>query len=311
MIKREFTYLSADGKTNIHAVKWLPEGEACGIVQIAHGVTEYILRYEKFAEYLTNKGFIVVGNDHLGHGTSIANGANPMYFGPKGSWFWVVKDIHTCYTMTKEENPNLPYCLLGFSLGSFLVRTYLIDYPNNVDASILIGTGQISPLSISLGLMSVNSEAKKVGEERTSPGIDKLTFDSYNKRFAPNKTKFDWLCSSEDSLNKYINDPLRQDSFTAGLFRELLNGMAYTGKKENVRKMNANIPILLLSGDKDPVGNDGKGVIKTYKTFLKCGIKDVSYKLYPNLRHDILNEDCKEDIYKDITDWLDSKLFNK
>ena len=126
MVKREFTFPSADGKTAIHAVEWLPEGTPRAVLQIAHGVSEYVLRYEDFARHLTERGFAVVGNDHLGHGLSVANGAPRLYFGPKGSWNWVVEDMEQLRKLTHEKFPNLPYFLLGHSMGSFLTRTYLI-----------------------------------------------------------------------------------------------------------------------------------------------------------------------------------------
>ena len=309
MIKNEFYYPSADGKTQIHAVEWKPETEIKGVIQIAHGVTEYILRYENFAEFFTQKGFVVVGNDHLGHGQSIAPNGKPMYFGPNGSWNFVVKDIDTCKQMTKKKYPNVPYMILGFSLGSFLVRTYLIDYAQEpLDGAIIMGTGYIPNFKIAIAKMMANKEAKKVGEENTSPVIKSLTFETYNKLFKPNRTAFDWLCSNEEALDEYIKDPLRGEDYSAGLFREMLTGMQYTAELKNIQKMNKKIPIFLLSGDKDPVGEFGKGVIKTHEIFKKAGIEDVEIKLYPNLRHDILHEKCKDTIYNDIYLWLKKKM---
>lgn len=308
MQKREFYFTSCDGKTKVHAVEWKPDGEVVGILQIAHGVTEYIFRYEDLARYLTNKGFLVVGNDLLGHGESIVKDSKPMYFGTTGSWKFVVEDLNTCRKIVKEKFPDVPYCLLGFSLGSFLVRTYLIDYPKTVDAAIILGTGQTSLLQIAIAKFIVKREARKVGEEHTSPMIRKLTFETYNRFFSPNRTDFDWLCSSEKNLDIYIADPLRGGDLSAGLFREMLSGMTYTIRKRNIKKMDRDMPILLVSGDKDPVGDCGKGVKRTYKLFKEIGIRDVSLKLYSGLRHDILNEDCREDIYRYLYKWLVDRL---
>lgn len=311
MTRNEFYYPSADGKTKIHAVEWLPEGEPKAILQIAHGVTEYILRYEEFAKFLTEKGIAVIGNDHIGHGTSIAEGAERMYFGPEGSWDWVVEDIKKCLEITKNKFPNTPYCLLGFSLGSFLARTYLTKYPGTLNGAIIMGSGQLPPFQISIAKFMVNNEAKKVGEDHTSPTIQKLSYETYNKYFAPNRTKYDWLCASATSLDEYIKDTMRGEDFTAGLFRELLNGMAFTAKQSNIEKIDKNMPILFLSGDKDPVGEQGKGVIKAYDCFKKAGIKDVNMKLYPGLRHDILREDCRQDIFEDIYNWMKDKIISE
>ena len=309
MIKNEFYYLSADNKTQIHAVEWKPEKEIIGVIQIAHGVTEHILRYEQFAEFFTQKGFVVVGNDHLGHGTSIAKNSKPMYFGPKNSWNFVVQDIETCRKMTKEKYSDIPYVLLGFSLGSFLVRTYLIDYAKEpIDASIIMGTGYIPNFKIAIAKMIANNEAKKVGEENTSPVIKSLTFETYNKLFKPNRTECDWLCSNEKAIDEYLADPLRGKNYSAGLFIELLSGMQYTSNLKNIKKMNKKIPIFLLSGDKDPVGEFGKGVIKTFDILRKAGIENVDIKLYKDLRHDILHEENRNNIYADIYNWLEKNI---
>lgn len=311
MKKEEFYYPSLDGKTTIHAVKWIPDNKINMILQIAHGVTEHILRYEELANYLTNKGILVVGNDHLGHGTSIIPNSKKMYFGPQGSWNNVVKDIEKCREIISNEYPNIPYCLLGFSLGSFAVRTHLIDYPGKVDMSILIGTGQTPPLAIKLAKFIANMEVKKHGEENSTPTIRNLTFDTYNKKFAPNRTKIDWLCSNEETIDEYIKDPLRGESMSSGLFREMLTGMEYTGKLDNMKKMNKNIPILLLSGSMDPVGGYTKGVRKAAQYLKKTGINDTTLKIYPNLRHAILMEKCNQEIFNDIYNWLNDKIKNR
>lgn len=308
MNKNEFYYLSADGKTQIHAVEWIPDEKPKAILQIAHGVTEYILRYEQFAEYLVKKGIMVVGNDHLGHGKSIAKDSEPMYFGPTGSWKWAVEDMYTCTKMIKEKYPEIPYYMLGFSLGSFLLRTYLIEYPGIADAAIIMGTGETPPVQIALAKFIANKEAKKVGENHTSPMIKKLTFDTYNKFFAPNRTDYDWLCSDNEGLDEYIADQMRGGNLSAGLFREMLSGMKFTAEIKNLKKMNLNTPILFISGDEDPVGEKGKGVIKAYHKFQDIGMKDVEIKLYPKLRHDILHEKCKKEIYEYVYNWIEKKL---
>jgi len=304
MQKNEFYYMSKDGKTQIHAVEWLPDEEPKAILQIAHGVTEYILRYEELARFLTEKGIAVVGNDHLGHGKSISENAEPMYFGPEGSWNWVVDDIRTYMDLTKNKYPNIPYYLLGFSLGSFVARTFLIKYTEKLDGAIIIGTGQTPSFQIALAKFMANKEAKKVGEEHTSPTIRKLTFETYNRIFAPNRTKFDWLCSSEKSIDEYIKDPMRGGDMSAGLFREMLSGMAFSAKQDNINKIDKQLPILFLSGDKDPVGEKGKGVKRVYNCFKKAGIKNVEMKLYSGLRHDILHEECRQDIFNDILKFI-------
>ena len=296
MVRNEFTFPSADGHTNIHAVEWVPEGEIRAVLQISHGVAEYILRYEPFAEYLTAHGFAVVGHDHLGHGQSVAEGAPRLYFGPKGSWSWVVDDIYARRQLAGRRFPGVPYFLLGHSMGSFLARTYLIRYPGTVDGAILMGRAVAA------------EEARRVGEDQSSPLVQELAFGAYNKRFAPNRTEFDWLSVNPDNVDRYIQDPLCGGNPTIGLFREMLGGLRFIAKPENLRKMNLNTPILFISGEMDPVGDCGKGVKRAYESFRKAGVRSVFLKLYPELRHEILNEDCRETVYGDILQWLESRV---
>ena len=308
MVRNEFTFLSADGKTPIHAVEWLPEGQARAVLQISHGVSEYILRYEPFAEYLTAQGFAVAGHDHLGHGQSVAEGSARLYFGPRGSWNWVVDDIDQRRNLAKAKFPQVPYFLMGHSMGSFLARTYLIRYPGAVDAAIIMGTGQMSPAIIAGGKAVAAEEARRVGEDQTSSLVDKLAFGAYNKRFAPNRTGFDWLSLNQDNVDRYMADPLCGGNATIGLFREMLGGLSFIAKPENLKRMNLNIPVLFISGEMDPVGDCGKGVKRAFESFRKAGVRDVSLKLYPELRHEILNETCRETVYEDIYQWLAAKI---
>ena len=305
MIKEEFYYNSADSKTKVHAVKWTPTSNIRAIIQISHGVTEHILRYDEFAKYMNQKGILVVGNDHLGHGQSMGT---PMYFGKEGSWNYIVKDMHTCREIIQSEYPDVPYFMLGFSLGSFALRTYLIDYIPKIKGAIIIGTGHNSKIEFALANFITKKEIKKYGEEKSTPTIKSLTFDTYNKLFKPNKTDYDWLSLSKKNIEDYINDPLRGESMSAGLFRELLRGMRYTSQISNIKKMNLNTKILLLSGEKDPVGGQTKGVNKVFKLLKKANIDDVKLKYYSDLRHDILHEDNKEEIYEFIYNWLISKM---
>lgn len=308
MVRNEFTFLSADGKTNIHAVEWLPEGDVRAVLQISHGVAEYILRYEPFAEYLTARGFAVVGHDHLGHGASVSDGAARLYFGPKGSWNWVVDDIYTRRNLAGRQFPGVPYFLLGHSMGSFLARTYLIRYPGTVDGAVIMGTGQMSPALIAGGKIIAARESTRIGEDHASPVVEKLAFGAYNKRFAPNRTASDWLSVSSENVDRYLADALCGGTPTSGLFREMLGGLTFIAKPENLKKMNVNIPVLFISGAMDPVGDCGKGVQRAYRSFQKAGVRDVSIKLYPELRHEIMNEDCRETIFEDLYQWLSARI---
>lgn len=300
-------FLSSDNKTNIHMVEFVPDTQVIGIIQVIHGVTEHIMRYKDFAEYFTGIGYLVVGIDLIGHGLSTNNGRIKMYFGREWSFNYVVEDVNTCLKMTKEKYSNVPYYMLGFSLGSFVLREHLIKYPGSITGAIIVGTGMTSPFLLSMVRNIAIREGKKNGEENTTPKIKELTFGTYNKKFMPNKTDFDWLLKDEGALNTYIHDSLRGEALSAGLFREMLSAMIFTAKKKNISKMNRNTRILLLSGADDPVGDFKKGVIKTYNAFSKAGIVDLRYKIYDGLRHDILHELDRLVIYNDINNWINKK----
>ena len=308
MVKREFTYPSADGKTAIHAVEWLPEESPRAVLQIAHGVSEYVLRYEDFARYLTERGFAVVGNDHLGHGSSVAAGAPRLYFGPKGSWNRVVEDMEHLRKLTHRKFPNLPYFLLGHSMGSFLARTYLIRYPGTVDGAVIMGTGYMSAASTAASLAVISGECLRNGESKPSAMATRASFGIYNRRFAPNRTPMDWLSLNPDNVDAYLKDPLCQGNASAGLFREMLSGIRFDCNSSNLRKMNRRTPILFISGAMDMVGDCSKGVERAAEAFRKAGMRDVTVKLYPELRHEILKEACHEQVYDDIDRWLENKL---
>ena len=305
-ICREFYFPSSDGSSRIHAAEWTPEsGEIIGVLQIAHGVAEYGMRYAPFAEFMTEHGFAVVANDHLGHGESVAEGAPRLYFGEKGSWQHVVDDMYTLRCRTGEAYPELPYFIMGHSMGSFLTRTYLIRYPGTVKGAILMGTGQNPDAMLVGGKALASVLARKVGRENASDVVEKLAFGAYNKAFAPNRTGYDWLSVSEENVDAYIADPLCGFDATVGLARDLLTGVEMNEQPENLDKMNKQLPLLFVSGSKDPVGGMAKGVLRCIDAFKRSGMKDITIKLYPEGRHEMLNERNKAEVYQDILDWLE------
>lgn len=308
MEKSTYIFLSQDGKTPIHAVEWLPEGSPRAVLQLSHGVAEYIERYEPFAAFLCRNGFAAVGSDHIGHGRSRAPGAPRLYFGPVGSWQTVVDDMESLRSRTRARYPGVPYFLLGHSMGSFLARTYLIRYPGSVDGAILMGTGQMSPAKVAAGRLIAAGETRRLGETKVSPVVSALAFDAYNKRFAPNRTAFDWLSVNRENVDAYVADPLCGGSATIGLFREMLSGLEFIRQPVNLRRMNLHTPVLFVSGSKDPVGDFGKGVRQAYESFRRAGAEDVSLRLYEGFRHEILNDDCRETVYRELLTWMEARM---
>jgi len=190
-------------------------------------------------------------------------------------------------------------------MGSFLVRSYIMRYRDKLSGVVLIGTSGDPGLLKYLAIFIAKCEMKRKGKKAKSPLLDNLSFGGYNKVFAPNRTKFDWLSRDTSSVDKYINDPFCGDIFSAGFFYDLLTGIKDIGNFSNIKNISKNLPILLLSGENDPLGNKTRGVLQVYNLFKKAGILDVNYKFYPGARHEILNEVNKEEVYKDIIEWLD------
>jgi len=303
---QDFTFLSTDGKTTLHGMEWLPEGrDVIGVLQIAHGVAEHIARYDGFARFLNEQGIAVVGHDHLGHGKSIAPGATPIYFGKGNTWQTVVDDLYTLHLRIKDKFPGVPLFLMGHSMGSFLARTYLIRYPGTVQAAIIMGTGWQPEMMLTGGLTVAGTIARRSGEDATSDFVTNLAFGSYNKAFAPNRTPVDWLSADNDNVDRYIADPLCGLPATVGLFRQMLTGIRFNQRADNLRKMDKDMPILFISGEQDPVGSMMKGVIRSRDAFLAAGMKNVTLLSYAGLRHEILNEKAQQQtVYDDIWAWL-------
>ena len=310
MVRHEFTFPSADQKTAIHAVEWLPEGQPRAVLQISHGVAEYILRYEPLAAFLTERGFAVVGHDHLGHGTSVAPGGARLYFGPKGSWNWVVEDLHTRRTLAAAQFPDLPYFLLGHSMGSFLTRTYLIRWPGTVDGAVLSGTGQEKAPLVAFGRLLAGGLAALKGPDYVSPLIYELSLGAYNKKFQPARTRADWLSRDRDMVDANLNDPLCAFQPTVSMFRDMMEGLQFIASKKNLSKMDVDTPIYFLSGDQDPVGSMGRGVRKVEAMFRSAGCRDVTVKLYAGGRHEMFNELNRQEVMEDLLVWLEQRFFD-
>ena len=305
--EKEFFYPSADGVHRCYAREWQPEGAPRAVVQIVHGVAEYVGRYAAFASWLAGKGFLVVGEDHLGHGKTV-NDEKFGYFGPKNGWNLVVRDVRRLRELEGEKYPETPYVLLGHSMGSFLTRTYLIDYPGTVTAAILSGTGQESALTVGAGKLLCGLVCRTKGADAHSGLVHNMALGAYNKQFAPNRTSADWISRDEKVVDKYLQDPFCTFMPTVGMYRDMMVGLQYIVRPENLKKMYKTTPIYFFSGRRDPVGQNGKGVEKVADLFRAAGCTDVTVKLYPDGRHEMLNELNKLEVYQDILSWLEAEV---
>lgn len=305
---QDFYFQSSTGRTSIHALKCVPDSKPRAVVQIAHGIAEHIDRYRPFMEFLADKGFVVAGNDHLGHGKSIRVPEEQGFFAEKDGWWRVVDDMDKLHDIMSNEYPELPYVLFGHSMGSFLTRTYLIKHPDKYDGVILSGTGHQSPALVLGGNAAASVMAKLNGAMGDGAKLDSLAFGTYLNKIENPRTKFDWLSRDTEQVDKYIADPLCGFVGKIGLYRDMMQGIKFITDKKNIAQMNKEKPVYFMSGDGDPVGDYGKGVERAYKAFCDAGLHDVFMRLYPGGRHEMLNETNKEQVYQDILSWLNEKI---
>ena len=299
-----FTFKTSDG-IQIFTYKWMPDEPSAvkGIVQIAHGMAEHAARYERFADALTKAGYAVYANDHRGHGKTAGTQENVGYFADENGWEKVVEDMHTLTGIIKKENPNKPFFLFGHSMGSFLSRNYSMLYANELTGLVLSGTGG-DPGALFIAKMDARIHGKKVKSEI----MNKLSFGAFNGAFKPNRTEYDWLSRDNAEVDKYVKDPWCGSVFTAGFFCDMLGGIGFINKKENIAKIPKNLPVYLFSGAKDPVGANTKGVNQVYNALKNAGISDITLKFYEDGRHESLNEINREEVFKDVIVWLNKHV---
>lgn len=311
MVTNNFTFLSNDGKTAIHAVKWVPDsGEYSAILQITHGMVEYIERYEPFAEFLTSKGYLVVGHDHLGHGQSVTSREDWGFFYEGKPSDTVVADMHKLRTLIQEENPDKPYFMLGHSMGSFMLRKYLCLHNDNLRGAIIMGTGFIpgNVTSLALGLTKLIGKIR--GIKHRSKFIQGLAFGADYKGFdmTGEQPENSWLTKDVDIVRKYYQTPECTFMFTVNGYQGLFEAVNFSCDAENAKLIPKKLPLFIVSGDQDPVGGLGKGVKDAYYLYQNAGVQDLTYKLYENDRHEILNETDKQVVFEDLLAWMNVRI---
>ena len=304
---REWSYPSSDGNHSIYVREWEPEGTVRGIVQIAHGVADHISRYDNVGQFLSEQGILVCGEDHLGHGHTASDGKYG-YFAPEQGWELVVRDIHRLRQQMEERYPDLPYVMLGHSMGSFLVRTYLTRNFSPLDGVVLSGTGQESPLMVWGGKNLSALLAKLRGGEYVSQLMYNLSMGAYNNQFKPVRTSADWVSRDEEQIDLRLEDPWCSFIPTVQLYVDMLGALQHLAKQNNLTGMNPDVPVYFLSGDRDPVGGQGKGVHHVVDMFRAAGCRDVEVKLYPGGRHEMFNEINRQEVLDDLLNWLENHV---
>ncbi|MBO5410364.1 MAG: alpha/beta hydrolase [Clostridia bacterium] len=308
IIRKEFTIPSKTGTTNIFARCWVPESGAKAVFQIVHGMAEHGERYEDFAAYLCQKGFAVLVDDHAGHGKSVKSDDDLGYFGDEGGWDAFVEDEKALTELAKKEFPDIPIIFFGHSMGSFIAREYVRRYGSDeaVKGAIICGTSGKNPAAaIAIGMAGMIAKLK--GSRHRSEFINKIAFGPYNNKIKNPKTPFDWLTTDEAIVDKYIADKYCGFLFTAAGYKDLFTILNTVSGKDWYAGVPKNLPLLVVAGEEDPVGSYGKGVKEVYNNLKAEGCADVTLKLYPAMRHEILNEKERATVYEDIAAWAGKK----
>ncbi len=308
---REITFEASGGEGRIFARIYepVPVENVRAILQIAHGMAEHSARYQDFATYMAGLGFAVCIHDHAGHGRSVTNGAGYGYFGA-GGYQGLVNDMDKLRRIVQADYPAVPYFLMGHSMGSFLTREYLAQYGAGVSGAVLAGTSAgMNEALMKGGRLLAEHLMRKKGPRAYDSRLQRLTTGQYDKPFAPNRMENEWLSRDEKAVERFNADPLCGFPFTTSGYRELIVLLERVNSPEWYRGF-PYIPVFFIAGDKDPVGDFGKGVRKIARRLEKSG-HAVTIKLYPGARHELLNETNKEEVYRDIHRFLERLLEGK
>lgn len=303
-------FFASKGGGRIHGCRWEPQGTPVGVVQIVHGIAEHIERFEMLAVYLAGRGYVVVAEDHMGHGRSIGEECPQGCF--RGGWFAAVEDTRTLMKYTMGKYPDLPYVIIGISMGSFMVRTLLAKYPDSgLGGAVLCGTAWQDKALLKTARMACNLACGAAGEDKPSTMLQKLMFGGYNRGISNPQSPNAWLCRDDAVVAAYDEDLLCGFAASAGLYRDMMEGISYIQNPNHLALMDKNLPVLFIAGDRDPVGHYGRGVEACASAFREAGMEQVTVKLYPEDRHDVLNELDKLTVWTDLTAWMEASAGTK
>jgi len=301
--KQSFSFSAKEAAT-IHVFSWIPDADNIkGVIVLVHGMAEYANRYDEFARFLSQNHYAVYALDLRGHGYTL-NNSKVGFFSKKDGWNLILGDLHQLILLTKDNFPEIPTILFGHSMGSLLARTYAIDYGRFIDKLIIAGTACDPGLMASFGLILAKVLTFLTKAHTQSPLLTILTFAGANKSIKNRRTKYDFLSRDEDRVEKYKNDPLCGFNCSNSFYVDILTGLKYVNNDENVSEIPSSLPILMISGDDDPIGNYGKGVEKVYLQLKATGCSNVSIKLYPSARHELVNELNRAEVFQDVLNWV-------
>jgi alpha-beta hydrolase superfamily lysophospholipase len=304
---RELT--CSDGHVLYYRV-WVPEKiPVQAVLHILHGMAEHSERYDRFATYLNTKGIAVYAQDHRGHGMTATKANEQLgWFAEKDGWMRITEDATELSNVISSDFPKQSLFLLGHSMGSFLARTLMVQHSDGYDGVIIMGTGKSQGLLGKIGKGIAKSHVKKNGMHYLDEQINKMSFGSYNKKIPNAATPFDWLSCDAEEVKKYIDDPLCGFVCTSKFYEDMLDGIEFANNGEKALQIPKDLPLLLISGAMDPVGNYGKGVQKVFEMYKDLGISDINLYLVENGRHEILNETTRDETMEYLYNWLKKRI---
>jgi alpha-beta hydrolase superfamily lysophospholipase len=300
--------LAVDDGVELFVYRWEPMAPPKAVVQIAHGMAEHGARYARAAEALTAAGYAVYALDHRGHGKSALAPGDLGYFADQNGWQRAVDDLYALRRRIGQEHPALPVYAFGHSMGAMMTQQYLFSHGDSVAGAVLSGSGGGRMLLASAGLSLAHAERLRLGPRGRSWLMQKASFGLYNVRFSPVRTEFDWLTRDPVEVDKYLADPLCGFALTLQGWIDVLGGMLRVERADNIRRVPRAMPLYLFSGALDPVGSSGRGVRWLVAAYRRAGLEDVTHRLYPEGRHEMLNEMNRDEVTRDLIAWLDAAL---
>lgn len=303
------TFLSADRCTEIHYHAWLPDDAPRAVLVLFHGMLEHSARYADFAAALNAQGIAVYAQDHLGHGESV-HPENPCgHFADCGGNGFVIRDCLHMLELAHAAHPKAPLFLMGHSMGSFLTRQLLHQFTlPALSGVILMGSGHQARAAVRLAHAVTGAVARHKGTRHKSDILYKLILGSNNRRCHPHRSNFDWLSRLPENADAFAADPLIADNFTAQAYHDMLGGMLTNYDPRRLAALDTSIPILILSGDADPIGEYGKGVRRLLSDYQALGYNDATMILYEGARHELLNETNRDQVTADILNWMEQRM---
>ncbi len=306
----EYSFKSATGVCTIHGCEYIPDDEVKAVIVIHHGMAEHQERYRGFIEFLTANGIAVFMHDMANHGKSNQNFKETGYFGEKDGYKFLVKDLKTTFDRAKAAYPDKKIIAMGHSMGSFITRCFTAWYADaGFAGAIYMGTGGSNPAAAAGDILSAFL-AKMQGSKHKSKFIDKMTFGTYNKNFE-GRTGFDWLTRDDKIVDRYISDDYCGFLFTVQGMNDLIKLNINANSPEWYNSVPKDIPILVISGEMDPVGNYGAGLREVHTKLLESGHSQAQLKLYEGGRHEILNEINKDEVYADILAFVENTVLGE